>query len=733
MTPPLTLVSNRLPIRVNSKGIAERTTGGLASALAGAGLESDYLWIGWSGSYIEENSEQENYVSTLRSAGVEPVILSKEDVEDYYDGYSSATLWPLLHQMVGRARFEPKWIESYRSVNQQFAQVIAKKAPKQGSVWIHDYHLMLLPSLLRELRPDLKIGFFLHTPFPSSEIFRALPEKVEMLEGLLGADLIGFHTYNYLRHFSSSLLRILGLEGEPDGIWQDNRHVKFGVYPIGHNSRGFREAMQSKGFSKALQHHSESLIKGKLILSVERLDYTKGFPQKLKAIRHFLHTNPELRNQVNFVLIAVPSRGGVEAYDELTERVQREVGAINGDYGQVGHSPVQFLHRSYPIDELAALYALADVCMVTPTVDGMNLVAKEYIDCKRRHANARAGVLILSEFAGAAQEMSHALLVNPHDTIGVGNSIKLALDMSAEEKWVRVRAMQDRLARNDAGAWARRFLSDLETSQSIDPNNLPAESLSHAADNLIDSLKHDRSVAIFLDYDGTLREFTSNPADALPDKKLQFLLKKISSHPRINLAIISGRPMEFLQQHFGHQAITLVAEHGYYWKRYPQADWELMDPRVDNSWKELILPHLEAAVTLTPGAEVEVKHSSIVWHYRQADPEFGAWRARGLLSELTSITASLPVSVHHGQKIVEVASQLVNKGIAVDQLIRQWNAYAAIAVGDDQTDEAMFAIKPQNLGHYHTIKVGAGATRAEHRTTTKGVRSLLEHIVKYMP
>lgn len=720
----LIIVSNRLPIQINDAGEVERTTGGLASALEGAGIEGDSSWIGWGGVCEEDIDDPDAYQKKLSEVDVHPVLLTADELNGYYEGYANSTLWPMLHYMVDRARFNPEWMESYREVNRKFAEVIARDADEDGQVWVHDYHLFLLPSMLRELRPDLKIGFFLHTPFPSSEIFRALPDRHEILHGLLGCDVIGFHTYNYLRHFRSALLRVLGIEGDTDGLWHGNRHVRYGVYPIGHNRSGFHTAMESKAYREALKEHAGRIGKGKLLLSVERLDYTKGVPQKLEAIRYFLEANPSQRSKVNFVIIAVPSRIGVEEYEELTEIVQREVGAINGDYGEVGHSPVQFLHRGFPMDELAAFYALADVCMVTPTIDGMNLVAKEYIDCKRKKKNARAGVLILSEFAGAAQEMSHALLVNPHDTYGVAKTIEQALAMADSEKWSRVRAMQDRLARNDAGAWAKRFLADLASTQPGQGAVESRETLAQVSDDIIERLAQGEKIALLLDYDGTLRGFTNRPEDAVPEQEVLDLLEKLCSHPLINVAVVSGRPKEFLEKHFGHLSIDLVAEHGYFWKRLG-GGWVVVDSRADTSWKDAVLPHLEWAVTLTPGSEIEEKRSSLVWHYRRADPEFGPWRAKGLLSELTDSTASLPVSVHHGQKIVEVASQLVNKGVAADMLIRDWQPSIALAAGDDQTDENMFAIVPPDSVHLHTIKVGKGSTRAEHRTTIAGLRKFL--------
>ena len=324
--------------------------------------------------------------------------------------------------------------------------------------------------------------------------------------------------------------------------------------------------------------------------------------------------------------------------------------------------------------------------------------------------------------------MSHALLVNPHDTHGVAKTVEQALNMTDAEMWHRVRAMQDRLERNDAGAWAKRFLTDLEDEGEEGTSADAHETLAEVGADMIERVKKGEKIALLLDYDGTLRSFVDRPEDAVPEQEVLDLLEKLSLHPQVNLAVVSGRPKDFLEKHFGHLAIDLVAEHGYFWKRLGSDGWAMLDERADTSWKSAVLPHLEWAVTLTPGSEIENKKSSVVWHYRQADPEFGTWRAKGLLSELTSITANLPVSVHHGQKIVEIASQLVNKGVAADFLIKDWQPSIALAAGDDQTDENMFAITPPESVHLHTVKVGSGSTRAEHRTSISGLRKLLSNI-----
>jgi trehalose 6-phosphate synthase/phosphatase len=721
------LVSNRLPVRVDASGRVSRTSGGLASALNGAGVTSKGLWVGWPGLATEAIADPQALRASMAAVNTAPVLLSQAELDGFYEGYSNATLWPVLHNQISQARFDgPTWFPVYEEVNRRFAEVVLAVAQDGDTIWIHDYHLFLLPDLLRRSNRDLRIGYFLHTPFPSSETFRALPERAALLTGLLGADLIGFHTYNYLRHFRSSVLRVLGVESEVDTVWHQGRELKLGVYPIGHDRRGFERARGSSAFRRSLDAYRSEIGKRSLILSVERLDYTKGVPEKLAAIREFLKRNPE-RHNVLFLLIAVPSREGVEAYDELTSRVQREVGAINGDFSSVGHSPVQFLHRGLPQAKLAALYALADVCLVLPLIDGMNLVAKEFIDGKRNAQGERPGCLILSEFAGAAQEMSHALIVNPYDVHEVLGAIGTALAMSDREKAHRTKVMQERLDRHDAGVWARRFLDDLPGTAGGELTGALMGSMQALASRLAETVRAGRSLALFLDYDGTLRSFELRPEEALPGVELCSLLTALAAVPGVSVAIVSGRPKAFLEEHLGGLGVTLVAEHGYRWLRPGQARWRVGHPRLDTSWMAHVRPHLEQSRDATPGTQIEEKRTAMVWHYRRADPEFGQWQARALLEDLTDITASLPVSVHHGKKIVEVASQFVSKGEAVTQLIDEIRPDCVLVAGDDQTDETMFALEPDGI-EFHSFCVGNQSTRAGHRTTLAGLRALLDQL-----
>ncbi|MGK0186912.1 MAG: trehalose 6-phosphate synthase/phosphatase [Verrucomicrobiales bacterium] len=719
------LVSNRLPVRLAADGTPERTTGGLASALSGAKI--DAMWVGWPGVAEEEVADRPALEKAMAQIGVKPVMLTTEDLSGFYEGYTNSTLWPLFHYMVNRAEFDYDWFSAYEVANRKFADAVLDIAEDGDSIWIHDYHLMLLPQLLRNSDRKLRVGFFLHTPFPSSDVFRALPDRQRLLNGLLGADIIGFHTYNYLRHFRSSLLRVLGSESQMDAVWIDEHPIHLGVYPIGHDHNGFSAVLGDDNFENAVASQARNLNGKRLVLSVERLDYTKGIPEKLAAIRTFLERNAELRADVLFVIIAVPSRQGVQEYTDLTEEVQQEVSSINGEFGSVGHSPVQFLFQSFPQADLAALYVLAEICLVTPLIDGMNLVAKEFIACKHCYEKATPGVLVLSEFAGAAQEMSHALLINPYDVREVADAMATALAMGTEERIARTTAMGSRLVRTDAAAWANLFMSDLHKVELREKVAERSASLLDLADSMAARVRAGESVALFLDYDGTLRGFVDDPDAAVPDDELCPLLQELSKHMLVS--VISGRPMEFLEQHFGGLGITLVAEHGYRWSRAESPEWALIHPGIDTGWQDDVRPHLQQAADLTPGTSIEEKRSSLVWHYRRAEPEFGLWQAKGLLAELTDVTASMPVSVHHGNMIVEVASQLVNKGIAVKQLINKWQPKVAFAAGDDKTDETMFALEPElDDVDFITVNVGKSSTRAQRRTDINGLRAFLESL-----
>lgn len=722
----LITVSNRLPVQLNAEGTLVRSGGGLASAMSALD-HPDQLWIGWPGQL--DTARQDELTWRLREEqGCVPVYLDDELFEPFYAGYANATLWPLLHYMTDRAKFEPDWFEAYRVANERFADVVLEEARPGDQVWVHDYQLMLLPAILRERMPSLTIGYFLHVPFPSHEVFRVLPEREHLLAGLLGADLIGFHTFGYLRHFRSALLRGLEQESLPGSAVVGGRLVRMGVYPIGHNRAAFDKATAAPAYQRHLDELKKEFEGRRLVLSVERLDYTKGIPQKLASIERFLADHPERREDTVFLIIAVPSRQTVEEYQQLTEQVQLAVGEINGNYSTFSRQPVHFYHRGTDLEHLAALYALADVALVTPLIDGMNLVAKEYVDCKGA-PGARPGVLVLSEMAGAAQELAGALLVNPYDTQGVSEAINTALSRSAEEAQAAIEPMRQRVRKVDAAAWARGFVDDLSKEQ-----RAPYDPAAEPGDELLAELASAAKLSLILDYDGTLRGFTAKPEDAVPGAETLAMLAALAALDGVELTVVSGRPEAFLEEHLGALGVTMFAEHGFRCRPAvpagePAPGWEDTNPRADVSWASAVLPILEMASSLTPGTHVEVKRSALVWHYRRADPEFGAWKAGELLGELTEVAANLPVEVNHGHKIVEVASQQVSKGAALDMILQQQTPDLALCCGDDRTDEKMFARRDAHP-NLETIKVGPGETRAAWRVP--GVPAMLAFLQRLL-
>ncbi|WP_018969530.1 bifunctional alpha,alpha-trehalose-phosphate synthase (UDP-forming)/trehalose-phosphatase [Rubritalea marina] len=710
------IASNRLPFKLDASGEFQPCAGGLVSALNGVIDNDTTTWVG-TAQAPQSRQLREKQHAYFQSQRIEAIYLSKLEFDGYYNGFSNSCLWPLLHYMCEICEHDPEWDVHYKSVNQQFANRIAEIADEGACVWIHDYHLMLVPSMLRALRPDLQIGFFLHTPFPSSEVFRALPERESILKGLLGCDLIGFHTFGYLRHFQSAVLRLTGHHADHGEVRFRNRTVKLGVFPIGHDHVNFEKSCDEPKYLEMRQHIQHEYADKKIILSVERLDYTKGFPEKLKAIRHFLTHHPEHTEQVSFVLIAVPSRLGLKHYDLLTKQVKNEIGDINQEFGRSGYQPIQMIHGSFEVEELAAYYAEAAVCLVTPIIDGMNLVAKEFIACKSPCHLARPGVLVLSEFAGAAEEMPNALLVNPFDTTAVADAMVEALTMPRAEIEVRNDELLARLEYNDARNWANRYIKELKATTGK-PQNDKINELKRLLKACKDTLSEKQHLNLFLDYDGTLRAFTNRPEDATPSLQLLADLQAITANPQIDVTIVSGRAQSFLNQHFAHLPVNLVAEHGAASKHANSPHWLNHSATSEtDDWKTPVIECLNDTCLGTPGSEVEEKKYSVVWHYRQVDPEFGEWQAKVLKSHLEKLAESLPIKVQHGQKIVEVSHQNINKGYAVLKHLEQQRPQLAICFGDDVTDEAMFEIQAPRGTSLQSVKIGSGDTAAEFRST----------------
>jgi trehalose 6-phosphate synthase len=450
------VVANRLPVdEVSTPGGREwqRSPGGLVTALHPVLAAHRGTWVGWAGGTGEAPEPFD-----LEGIHLHPVPLSSQDLERYYEGQSNATIWPLYHDAVEPPAFRRRWREAYRSVNARFADAAAEVAAEGATVWVQDYQLQLVPAMLRERRPDLRIGFFLHIPFPPIELFMQMPQRAEILRGLLGADLVGFQQRLAAQNFVRLARHLLGLRYEGQVIECEGRRVKSGAFPISIDVRQMEEMASSPSVqARAKQIRAELGDPKTVILGVDRLDYTKGIELRLKAFRELLADGKLTVPDAVMVQVATPSRERVEHYQALRVKVEREVGRINGEFGRVGVPAVHYLHQSYSRSELAALYCAADVMMVTPLRDGMNLVAKEYVAARAD----QGGALVLSEFAGAATELRQAFLCNPHDPDGVKEALLRAVQVDPAEARRRIRIMQRHLRTHDVDHWARSFLNEL--------------------------------------------------------------------------------------------------------------------------------------------------------------------------------------------------------------------------------------------------------------------------------
>jgi trehalose 6-phosphate synthase len=459
----LVVVANRLPLDDSAArdGACEwrRSPGGLASALHSILEQTPATWVGWGGSLGPAPALPD--VGTLR---LRPVALTEPELRGYYEGFANSTLWPLYHDAVEQPVFDRGWWEAYRTVNRRFAEAAAEVAEPGAAVWVQDYHLQLVPQLLRELRPDVMIGFFLHVPFPPPELFMQLPRRVELLRGMLGADLVGFQRPQAAHNVAQLAAKLLGTRGADDAIVLDGRVVRTAAFPVSIDVAEMT-ALAAQPFVRAQAHQLRQNLgpHKRVLLSVDRLDYTKGIEHRLTAYSELLRDGRVKLRDTVMVQVAVPSRERVESYRGLRDRIEREVGRINGEYGRVGEPAIHYLNQSFDRADLTALYQAADVMVVTPLRDGMNLVAKEFVAARA----GDTGALVLSEFAGAAAELEDAFLVNPHDVDGLKETLLQAIRAEPAELARRMTAMRAHITENDIHAWARAYLTALDHTGSL--------------------------------------------------------------------------------------------------------------------------------------------------------------------------------------------------------------------------------------------------------------------------
>jgi trehalose 6-phosphate synthase/phosphatase len=718
----LLIVSNRLPVTVAVKGeevAVERSSGGVATGLSGPHERLGGLWIGWPGALDGLPAGlQADLDRRLAEQRLVPVPLTADEVARYYEGYSNSVLWPAFHYAVARFPQQVRDFEVYEAVNARFADAVTAHARPGDLIWVHDYQLMLVPEMLRERLPDARIGFFLHIPFPSSEIFRLLPQRERVLEGLLGADLVGFHTAAFLRHFASSVLRLLGAATEVDKIPWRGREVRLGVFPMGVDAAKFSSLAESPEVMAAVDAHRAGGMQ--LLLGIDRLDYTKGIFRRLLAYETMLRRHPELREKVRLVQIAVPSRENVEAYRELRDEVEAMVGHIDGEFATPSWSPIHYLVRNLSQTEIVSLYRAADAMLVTPLRDGMNLVAKEFVASRPDED----GVLVLSEFAGAASELSEALLVNPYDADQTAATLHRALNMPSDERRTRMAILRHRVMTYDVHWWARSFIARLERAGST---TAPGFSPPAVVRGAIDRARSARRLALLLDYDGTLVPFAPTPDLAAPDPGLLALLRRLAARPSTEVHVVSGRKRDTLERWFGSLPVGLHAEHSF-WTRAPGGSWVGAEIPA-SEWREPVLAILRDFAERTPGSLIEEKTAGFAWHYRSADREYGEAQAKDLSLHLATLLSNVPVEILPGDMVLEVRLHGIHKGRAVAQVLGRLPPDTLLfAMGDDRTDEDLFAELPDGSVAVH---VGPQASRAPIRIRdVAAARAMLSQIAE---
>ncbi len=713
----LIIVSNRLPVSAsvkNDKLQIIQSSGGVATGIStylnslekNSGI-TDNIWVGWPGLVPEKHRDELNRI--LEKRKLRPVFLSESQVDNYYNGFSNDTIWPLFHYLPSYVIYKQEYWDAYRQVNEIFTEELGKVLKPGDLVWVHDYQLMLLPKLLRDkFRDEISIGFFLHIPFPFFEIFRLLPDKWRraILNGMLGADQVGFHTYDYTQNFHSSVQRLLGFDHDMENILMKERKVRVDTFPMGIDFKKFNEAFKNKKVIKEKQVLHKTFGKQKVILSIDRLDYTKGIGKRLQGYEKFLEDNQQWHKKIVLALIVVPSRTEVDKYQEMKKQIDELVGKINGKFGTVDWNPINYQFKSLNFEQLTALYSLSDIALVTPLRDGMNLIAKEYVAARHN----QTGVLILSETAGTAQELGEATLINPNHTEEISEAIEEALKMPIDAQKQHMQNMQFRLNSYNIVRWAKDFIDDLVEFKTKEKKEREQNFLGATLRGKIaKEFEKAKNKLLFLDYDGTLVPFADHPSEAQPTQEVIQVLKKLSKVKNVTLVIISGRDRDAMDLWFKGIKVAFVAEHGI-WIKKKDDKWGMIKP-FKNEWKKMVIPIVKTYVDRVPGSFLEEKDFALVWHYRMANPWLARMRAKELTNNLVNLTANMEVQVMRGNKVIEIKNSGANKGDGALSFLDKETYDFVLAIGDDVTDEDLFKAMPEKA---YTIKVGVGQSRAKY-------------------
>lgn len=742
----LVVVANRLPVdrKTTPDGSTEWVTspGGLVTAMESVMRNAESAaWVGWAGGADEDIDPFD--IDTMHLV---PVTLTAEEVEKYYEGFSNDTLWPLYHDVIADPNFHRTWWDVYVEANRKFAKAAAAATAEGGTIWVHDYQLQLVPEMIRSLRPDVTIGWFNHIPFPPFELFAQLPKRDSVLRGLLGADLLGFQRERDAINFTTCVRQILGYRTSEHEIvvpglgLEDDRTVEARCFPISIDVSVYDELTKDPAVLARAKEIREQLGNPKkVVLGVDRLDYTKGIRHRLKAYGELLNDGAIDPHEVTMIQVATPSRERVDAYKQLRDEIELTVGRLNGDFAPIGRPAISYMHRTFPRTDMTALYMCADVVLVTSLRDGMNLVAKEYIASRIDER----GVLVLSEFTGAADELRAATLVNPHDIDELKSAILHALAMSEEEQQDNMRSLRRQVFDHDVQRWASDFLESLERvggDRSAEARKAPARpTLSADAcppraelDSALEAFATTPRVLIASDFDGVLAPIVANRDEACAIPESLQALRSLSGLDGTNVALVSGRSLEDLDSLTEMpSSVVLIGSHGAEVGALPESmdagildssSLSMTDER--RSQLETITAALERISRKYPGTEVEKKPTAAVLHTRNAKGRGAANATEEALEYARSIRHA---KVTPGKAVVEFSVIPATKGEAIDALARACACDAWLYLGDDVTDESVF----KRAGESDlTIKVGPGETAASFRIADpEEVKELLAQLL----
>ncbi|KAK4518855.1 copper-binding transcription factor [Mucor velutinosus] len=710
--------------------VQNRGHGALNAGLQSLNEEYQTLHIGWTGPIKDESNkvtlpaedltddDRTKIQDLLKKTGnIIPIFLDSKS-RGHYEGYCKEVLWPLFHYLVwtndSDGRSEKHNWEDYVAVNRQFADTIAANYQPGDVIFINDYHLLLVPEMLREKIPDAPIGLFLHATFPSSEIFRCLTTRKEVLEGFLGANLVGFQTYSYARHFIGACTRVLGCESTQTGVNVNGHIVSVGTFPIGIDANRVDQFRKEPAVAPKMKAIRDMYVGKKIIIGRDKLDSTKGVLQKLHAFEKFLTDYPEWRKEVVLIQVTTPTYGD---NSKLEAKVSEMVSHINSKFGSLEFSPCHHYYQDVDRDEYYALLSVADVGLITSLRDGMNTTSLEYIICQQE----THGPLILSEFTGTAGSLSAALIVNPFDYAGVAKALNEALLMGPEDKLTRHTQLFNYVKEHSAAFWAKSFVKQLVESTknfSLQSQSTPALN----TEQFMDNYKKANKRLMFFDYDGTLTPIVSVPTDAKPFPEMLEYIQDLCNDPRNEVWVVSGRDQACLEDWLGGiKNLGLSAEHGCFLKAAGSDIWTNVLENIDMSWKKDVTEIFDYYTERTEGSFVEHKKSSITWHYRMADEEYGLFQAKECQNHLeSSVVSKMPVEILVGKKNLEVRPMMINKGEIVKKILAQSpESDFIVCAGDDKTDEDMFRTLSATFFAQYQDKLATEGASAKSWSDTK--------------